>query len=169
MNATSGQGTRKLGPKRYGPYGIVRIIGKNAVQLHFPTNIREHNVVHVEHTTPYVEQPAVIANRHPQAILAVPRTRQPEVEVAEIIQHRLRGRGYQRLMRERGGEECDAEWVPTSSFVDADGTLTKAFYEYIKKHSLLPELRRIAETAIGGRGGIVQQAQGAQLLEEPPP
>ena len=56
----------------------------------------------------------------------------------------------------KGEPQHDAKWIPTSAFVDSDGTLTESFYQYITHEDLLPQLRAVAETATGGEGGIVQ-------------
>eukprot|EP00171_Calliarthron_tuberculosum_P001356 IDg1356t1 len=50
------QGSRKLRVKRYGPFTVLKLIGKNAVRLDLPAQARVHPVVHVEHTSPHFNQ-----------------------------------------------------------------------------------------------------------------
>lgn len=51
------QTSRKLGVQRYGPFRVTELIGKNAIRLELPPNIKIHPVVHVEHTSRVYTQP----------------------------------------------------------------------------------------------------------------
>ena len=66
------QDSDKLSAKRYGPFVVTEIIGRNAVRLDLPSHFRIHPVVHVIHTTPYVEQPRDIAHPVPSRPEPVP-------------------------------------------------------------------------------------------------
>lgn len=135
------QSSDKLGSRRFGPFTVVELVGKNAVRLDLPSNMRLHPVVHVSHTTPYKTQPPELSQ---------PVTPRPEpvpdesgdllFEVERILAHRKRGRGFQWLTLMKGTPQHEAEWQPTRDFVDEDGTLTAAFREYIVEHGLLPHL-----------------------------
>lgn len=135
------QSSDKLGSKRFGPFYITELVGRNAVRLDFPSNMRLHPVVHVSHTTPHRSQPTSLSQ---------PVTPRPDpvpdisgdllFQVERILAHRKRGRGYQWLTLMTGSPQHEAEWQPTRDFVDADGTLTGAFRDYIVEHGLLPHL-----------------------------
>lgn len=135
------QASDKLGSRRFGPFEIVELVGRNALRLDLPPNMRLHPVVHVAHTTPHREAPPDISQ---------PVTRRPDpvpddsgdllFEVDRIVAHRKRGRGYQWLTLLKGAPQHEAEWQPTRDFVDDDGTLTKAFRDYIVEHELLRHL-----------------------------
>ena len=46
------QPSDKLKARRYGPFEILSKVGKNALKLNLPNNIKIHPVVHVSNTTP---------------------------------------------------------------------------------------------------------------------
>ena len=49
------QESEKLSAKRFGPFKVVELIGRNAVRLELPDHFKIHPVVHVIHTTPFKE------------------------------------------------------------------------------------------------------------------
>lgn len=69
---TRSQPSVKLLAKRYGPFVIVQLIGKNSVKLYLPPNMRIHPVVHVEPTTPFRKQLVEIAKIIPHRPQPVP-------------------------------------------------------------------------------------------------
>ena len=135
------QPSQKLAARRYGPFRILELIGKNALRLEFPSNIRAHPIVHVEHTTKYIQQPPDIGQALPIRPTPVIGTDGfEELPVASILRHRRRGKGYQWLTLYSGTPQHEARWLPTTAFIDDDGTTTEAFQRYIKQHHLLPNL-----------------------------
>lgn len=135
------QKSNKLGAKRFGPFEVKELIGKNALRLDLPSNMKLHPVVHALHTRPFLEQPSHISQ---------PITPRPDpvpdddgallFKVDKILSHRRRGRGYQFLTLLEGAPRHEAEWQPTRDFVDRDGTLTAAFHNYVRTHGLLTHL-----------------------------
>ena len=57
--------------------------------------------------------------------------------VEKILNHRPRGRGYQFLTLMKGAPNHDAEWQPTSDFVDPDGTVNAVWQTYIQENDIL--------------------------------
>lgn len=51
------QESNKLSSKRFGPFIVTRLIGKNAVELELPDHIKIPEVLHVSTTVPFYEQP----------------------------------------------------------------------------------------------------------------
>ena len=49
QSSIKNSGAEKLKPRYYGPFYIVRQIGKVAYELHLPNDSRVHNVFHVSH------------------------------------------------------------------------------------------------------------------------
>lgn len=133
------QGSKKLSSKRVGPFVITELIGRNAVRLDLPTHFKIHPVVHVSHTVPFIEQPADISQPVPPRPEPVPTVSGQEYIVEKILKHRKRGRGYQFLTLMKGEPNHDASWLPTSNFVDKDGTVTEVWHKYLLEHNILQE------------------------------
>lgn len=146
------QQSRKLGVKRYGPFKVLELIGKNAIRLDLPPNITVHPVVHVEHTSKVIDVPADLAQ--PRSNRPSPITQEDGTQlifVDRILRHRKRSAGFQWLAAKTGAPIHEAEWQPTRDFVDNDGTINEAFHKYITENNLLPHLHNIV--AVDNRGG----------------
>ena len=138
---TKQQKSKKLSVQRYGPFKIMKLKGKNALRLDIPSTIRCHPVVHVERTRPVETQPDDIAPNVIERPVPVPDSQGNLLFQVESIQaHRKRGCCYQWLTLMKGAPQHEAEWQPTKDFIDRDGTITKAFHDYIVKHNLLQHL-----------------------------
>ena len=118
---------------------MIELIGRNAVRLELPSHLKIHPVVHVVHTTPFVEQPSDIGKPVTEQPAPVPTVHGHEHVVDKILQHRPRGRGFQFLTLMKGTPLHDAEWQPTRDFVDSDGTVTNVWQEYIRQNNILPQ------------------------------
>ena len=134
------QKSDKLTAKRYGPFVVTKLIGKNAVKLDLPSHFKIHDVVHVVHTVPYTEQPIEIDAPVQPRPDPVPTIDGDEYYVDKILSHRKRGKGHQFLTLMKGAPTHDAEWQPSRDFIDKDGTINETFLEYIKSQELLPHL-----------------------------
>jgi hypothetical protein len=98
------QSSHKFTAKRYGPFVIQELVGKNAVRLELPDHLKIHPVVHVIHTTPYRSQPPDTAVPLPEKTAPVPTVLEYEHEVEAILAHRRRGRGSVSDFAQRYGE-----------------------------------------------------------------
>lgn len=134
------QASDKLTAKRFGPFTVQRLIGRNAVQLELPHHLKIHNVVNVIHTVPYFEQPAEIGLFVPPRPNPVPTMEGEEYVVEKILKHRRKGKGFQFLTLMKGDPTHDAEWQPTRDFIDNDNTINETFLEYIKSKNILSQL-----------------------------
>jgi Chromo (CHRromatin Organisation MOdifier) domain len=104
-------GQRKLLPRRYGPFKILKRIGPVAYRLDLPPSMKVHNVFHVDLLLPYKETEAY----------GTPFTRPPpiieegeeEYEIESIRDARRRGRGrkLQYLVHWKGYPNSDDSWV----------------------------------------------------------
>ncbi len=136
MNAYArSQPSEEFKEKRYGPFKILQLIGKTAVKLDLSSNVKGHPV-NVSFTVPYHEQPLDIGNPFPEKPVPVETPEGPGFVVEEILSHRKRGHGYQFLTLMKGAPRHEASWQPTRDFIDSDGTVTAALYDYVKAHDL---------------------------------
>ncbi len=74
---------------------MTQLIGKNAIKVDLPKNIKIHPVIQVEHTTPFKTRPTELTNFKtikPEEIKM--KDGSIEYEVQEILNHKTRGRGY---------------------------------------------------------------------------
>ena len=136
------QTSAKLGARRFGPFEVIKTVGKNAVQLKLPDGARIHPVLHIEHTRPHRSQPEDIAAARPPKPRAVKwKNHELQYVVEEIMSHRRRGRKYQFLILMKNAPRHDAAWQPVSDFVDEDaifvGTITEVLLNYFRKHNIL--------------------------------
>lgn len=145
------QPSEKLAAKRFGPFKIIQLIGKNAVRLDLPSHIRVHPVVHVEHTKRFYPQPSDISHQmtQPQAPI-ITADGSPEYVVDKIIAHRKRGKGFQWLTQMIGELQHDAIWQPTKDFIDSDGTVTRALLDYVTSNNLIVPM--LSRSTTEGRG-----------------
>ncbi|KAJ9521984.1 hypothetical protein QJQ45_024869 [Haematococcus lacustris] len=150
-NNQNEQGVRKLKPRYVGPFTVLRMIGKVAVQLHLPPSWnRMHNVFHVSLVKPYC------GNQTPN--LAAPPPVQwlegePVYEVEKLLAHsvvKLKGRnrgkgrpksketkkGLEFLVRWAGYSEEHDTWEPQKNLLNCE----EAMQAYIEQHGALPEL-----------------------------
>lgn len=133
------QPSRKLNARRYGPFKVLELIGKNAVCLQFPTHMRAHNVVHVEHERRFHSQPTDISNNGPGPSQPfVDEHGDTVVEIGQILGHRKKGRGYQFLALPKGAPTHDACWQPLRDFVDTDNTITAALHNIFYNITYFP-------------------------------
>ena len=104
-------GNKKLSPKWYGPFPIVKRIGAVAYQLRLPASMKIHDVFHVDLLLPYKETEAY----------GTPFTRPPpiidneeEYEIEAILDARCKGRGcqLQYLVHWKGYPHADNTWIP---------------------------------------------------------
>jgi len=103
-------GNKKLSPKRYGLFPIVKKIGSVAYQLQLPVSMKIHDVFHVDllllyketeaYGTPFTRPPPIIDNKE-------------EYEVEAILDARRKGRGrqLQYLVYWKGYPHSDDSWI----------------------------------------------------------
>jgi len=103
-------GNKKLSPKRYGLFPIVKKIGSVAYQLQLPASMKIHDVFHVDLLLLYKEMEAY----------GMPFTRPPpiinskeEYEIEAILDARHKGQGcqLQYLVHWKGYPYSDDSWI----------------------------------------------------------
>jgi hypothetical protein len=129
-NLKIGYESRKLAPKREGPFPITEVLGPVTYKLELPKQWRIHPVFHAILLTPYHETEAHGKNftRPPPDLIEG----EEEFEVEAILAHKRQGRGYRYLVKWLGYPSSDNQWVNTEQLQGA----TELLEEYKKRHHL---------------------------------
>ena len=102
--------TKKLGPKRYGPFKVQEVVGPVNFQLELPPHWKIHNVFHAKLLHPYKETEEYGKNfTEPPPDLV---DDEPEWEVEQILDMRTRQSGKQYLIRWKGYSNAHDSWEP---------------------------------------------------------
>ena len=102
--------TRKLGPKRYGPFEVREVVGHTNFCLELPSHWRIHNVFHAELLHPYKE-----TEEHGESFTKPPPDLidgEPEWEVEKILNMRTWQSGKQYLIHWKGYSSAHDSWEP---------------------------------------------------------
>jgi hypothetical protein len=119
-NITSLRPTKKLDDKRYGPFKVVKRVGRSAYELELPTGWKAiHPVFNEVLLSPYHE-PSFPGQRRPSPPPPVNVEGHPEYEVEEILNVRKRGRGFQYLVHWKGYTHEEDTWEARSGLTHAD-------------------------------------------------
>ena len=109
-NLKLGYPTRKLAPKREGPFRILEVVSTHAYRLELPDQWRIHPVFHAALLTPFVETETHGANylKPPPDLI----DGQEEHEVEAIIAHKRQGQKYRYLVKWLGYPSSENTWEP---------------------------------------------------------
>jgi hypothetical protein len=122
----------KLGPKRYGPFKIMKQLSNAVYRLEIPRHWKIHNVFHANLLTPYKETELHGPNftRPPPDLV----DGEEEYEVEKILDARPQGRGRKMhyLVKWKGYPTSDNSWEPEEN-VHAE-ELIKEFHKRNPKH-----------------------------------
>ncbi len=87
----------KLSGKRFGPFFVKELVGKNAMKVELPSYFNIHEVFHVFHTAPYHRQPSNIFVPVKKILDPVPAIGGEEYIIESILNHRKGRKVYQFL------------------------------------------------------------------------
>src|SRR5712672_2154973 len=120
--------SKKLAPKRVGPFRITKVISPVAFRLGLPSSWHIHDVFHASLLTSYRETTAYGPNfvRPPPDLI----DGEEEYEVEAVLNHRMFGRRrqVQYLIKWKGYPHSDNTWEPSEN-VHADD-LIKAYHKW---------------------------------------
>ncbi|KAJ8473513.1 hypothetical protein ONZ51_g7817 [Trametes cubensis] len=125
--------SRKLIPKRVGPFTIVKVLGPVTFKLKLPEKWKIHPVFHAALLTPYhttkEHGPDYV---RPPPIPTPELTEGAEWEVEAILSHRTRGTQKQYLVAWKGWPASENSWEPEKHLKNAQSILRN----YKKRHKL---------------------------------
>lgn len=127
---------RKLGPRRIGPYRILRKIGAKAYKLNLPTGCRLHPVFDVDSLTPYR-----IAQRAQSAIPTMLEDGTEGYLVERIIGRRIH-RGVVQYQVKWLGPADDITWEPVENLRGVPDAITEFHNSAPNVHNQRPRRRR---------------------------
>ena len=102
--------TRKLGPKRYGPFKVREVVGHTNFRLELPSHWKIHDVFHVKLLHPYKE-----TEEHGENFTEPPHdliNGEPEWGVEQILDIRTWRSGKQYLIHWKGYSNAHDSWEP---------------------------------------------------------
>ena len=102
--------SKKLAPKREGPFVIEEVLNPLNYRLKLPNSWRIHPVIHATLLSPYKENEIHGTNfvRPPPDLIEG----EPEFQVEAILSHRRRGRGHWYLVKWKGYSTGENTWEP---------------------------------------------------------
>ena len=106
----------KLAERQLGPFEIVKVIFPNAVKLKLPTSFKIYDVINVSRVRLY--KPPVVGQRvtPPEAIEV---EGNPEYEVEEVLNSRLKKRKLEYLVKWSGYTDDYNTWEPESNLTNS--------------------------------------------------
>jgi Chromo (CHRromatin Organisation MOdifier) domain len=131
-NLNLAMGTKKLAPKQYGPFKILKKISSVAYRLLLLTQMKIHDVFHIDLLTRFHQTDAYgpLYSRPPLDLI----NNDEQYEIEEIIDVRRRGRGRgcktEYLIHWKGYPMSKCSWV-----TDGDLNALELLSEFLNKNS----------------------------------
>ena len=123
--------TKKIAPKRLGPFRITNEIGTRSYRLELPKQWRVHSTFHSSVLSPFKQ-----TDTHGPAFTEPPPdiiNEEEEWEVEMILQHRKQGRGYQYLVHYKDYPTSEDQYLSEKDLTNSK----KLLHNYKQKNGLL--------------------------------
>jgi len=113
--------SKKIAPKREGPFRIIEVLNSLNYCLELPHSWRIHPVIHVTLLSPYKTNGVYGENflEPPPDLIEG----QPEYEVEAVLSHRRQGRGWAFLIKWKGYSTSENTWEPERNLQNAQSLL----------------------------------------------
>jgi hypothetical protein len=111
--------TKKLGPRFYGPYRIVKKVSPVSYQLELPGTMRIHDVFHVSLLRRHQPEPEDMQGRAPHQPPPVVQDGVEEYEVEKILDERGTGKYRRYLVKWLGFDSSEATWQSEEDLANA--------------------------------------------------
>jgi hypothetical protein len=122
--------SRKLKPKREGPFKVLDQLGKYTYRIELPKTWKIHPVFDRWYLTPYIETPEYGENFIPPPPDTI--DGQQEYEVTQILRHKGKDKTRRYLVRWKGFTPNDDTWEPEENLNNSEELLQ----EYKVRHKL---------------------------------
>ena len=112
--------TRKLSERQLGPFEIVKVVSPNAMKLKLPASYKIHDVINVSRLRLYKEPSAGQRTTPPEPVEV---EGQPEYEVEEVLDSRLKKGKLEYLVKWSGYTDEYNTWEPVSNLENSKETI----------------------------------------------
>ena len=130
-NLRTNRPLKKLDHRRFGPFKIIRKVGKRAYRLKLPSTWRVHPVFHVSKLSLYHRHGTITLPPPPDIIEG-----EPQQEIEDIIDQRVRRGKLQYLVKWRGFPMEENEWKSERDLEHAQELLNDFKSRPRPRHSL---------------------------------
>jgi hypothetical protein len=123
----------KLGPKRFGPFEIVKCIGATSYQLKLPKTWKIHDVFHASLLTPYWETAEHRPNFEQPAPDLVNGEQEYEVKQIFNVQQFGKKKQWQYLVKWKGYPDLENTWEPIANLKGSEEYIEEFHANHPKK------------------------------------
>jgi hypothetical protein len=137
-----GRPTKKLGPKRFGPFPVIKKVGESAYELLIPTTWKRiHPVFNEVKLTPYTR--STFENQKEHSISMIPQAEGNEgvQEVERILDSRWKNRVLQYLVKWRGQSNEESTWEDRTNIFEGAPEICKTFHQENPEAPRMPTVK----------------------------
>ncbi len=133
LHLHSSRPSKKLEYKKFGPFPIESLIGRNAVRLTLPTSMKCHPVFHVSLLEPEFQSSIPGRVKPPQPPVEV--DGEEEWEVEEVLDSQVKNRKLEYFVKWKGWPISEQSWQPVENLENAPEEVARFHAKYPDKPS----------------------------------